>query len=240
MATYTLANLRTLAKQESDNVNQSFISDAEFNRYIQGSYNELFGLIVEAYGDDYFVQTPSAGYQFTTDGVNNRYALPAAFFKLRGVDLQVQTPNQWTTLKPFTMAERNRLSGQNSNIPMAGQVLQVLYTPLPTLPAQDADTIDGVNGWEEYVIIDAAMKALAKEEADVSVLMARKQAMIRRLEAETQNRDSGMPHHIADTLFRARNGMRYRLDGGNIWLVGNSTGPQGDWDEYGNGNGMWP
>ena len=50
MASYTLAQLRTLAKQESDNVNASFISDAEWNRYIQGSFNELYGLIVEAYG----------------------------------------------------------------------------------------------------------------------------------------------------------------------------------------------
>ena len=236
MALYTLANLRTLARQESDNTNSTFVSDAEFNRYIQGSYNELYGLIVEAYGDDYFIQTPSAGYQFTTDGTNSRFALPAAFFKLRGVDLQTQTPSQWTTLKPFTMAERNRLSGYSSPIPMAGQVLQVLYTPLPTLPTQDADTIDGVNGWEEYIIIDAAIKALRKEEADVSALMAAKRDMIRRLESETQNRDSGMPHRVSDTSLRSRGGMRYRLDGSNLWLIGNNTGPWSEWDE----RGEWP
>ena len=234
MASYTLAQLRTLAKQESDNVNASFISDAEWNRYIQGSFNELYGLIVEAYGEEYFAQTPSAGYTFTTDGTNDKYALPALFFKLRAVDVRVQGSTQWVGLKQFTMAQRNVFSGNTTSIPMAGQTVRLLYTPLPTLPAVDADTIDGVNGWEEYVIIDAAMKALAKEEADVTTLMARKAAMMRRLEAETENRNSGEPHVIANTLGRGASGMMYRLDGGNLWLIG---GSMPGWAPYGDRSG---
>lgn len=231
MAAYTLAQLRTLARQESDNVGQSFVSDAEFNRYIQGSYNELYALIVESYGDEYYVQTPSAGYTFTTDGTNSRFALPSAFFKLRGVDLQVQTSGQWVTLRPFRMSERNRYSMFANSVPQSGQTVRILYTPLPTLPTADSDTIDGVNGWEEYVIIDAALKALAKEEADVSAMMARKAAMIRRLEGETANRDSGSAGRISDTLFSGARGMMYRLDGSNIWLIGGTIPGwgYGDW-----------
>ncbi len=234
MASYTLAQLRTLAKQESDNVGQSFVSDAEWNSYIQRSYNELYGLIVEAYGDDYFAQTPSAGYTFTTDGVNERFALPAAFFKLRAVDVQVQGSTQWVGLKPFTLAERNRFSGNTTSVPQAGQTLRLLYTPLPTLPTVDADTIDGVNGWEEYIIADACIKALRKEEADITSFLAAKQALKTRLEAEAENRDSGLPHRISDTLFKGAGGMMYRLDGGNLWLIG---GAMPGWAPFGDGAG---
>lgn len=232
MATYTLAQLRTLARQESDNVNSAFISDAEFNSYIQRSYNEMYGLVVESYGDDYYTASPGT---FTTDGTNDHYptsGLPTTFFKLRGVDVQISSPGQWMSLKQFEFADRNRIGVYNNPIPMAGQNLRYWYTPLPTLPTADGDTIDGVNGWEEYVIADVCIKALRKEEADVSPFMAAKAAFKARLEGEVENRNSGEPHRISDTLGRSSRSMMYRLDGGKIWLIGNAGPgwwPAGDW-----------
>lgn len=57
---------------------------------------------------------------------------------------------------------------------------------------------DGVNGWEEYIVVDAAMKCLQKEESDVSVLMAEKSALKQRIEAMASNRDAGKPERITD------------------------------------------
>lgn len=232
MAT-TLLQLRTRCKQESDSVGQSFVSDAEWNSYIVASYQELYGLIVQAYGDDYYVQSPSTGFLITTTGLTNFFALPTDFFKLLGVDLQV-TQGNWVTLKPFMFSERNQFTLNNNSFPMAGQTVRVFYVPLPTLPAVDADTIDGVNGWEEYIVIDAAMKAMAKEESDVSVLMARKGAIIDRLNAETENRDAGSPQRVANVWGRGSRGMMYRLNGNSLWLIGNgqpALGPFGDWSD---------
>jgi hypothetical protein len=233
MATYTLLQLRTFAKQESDNVGQSFISDAEWNGYIQRAYNEMYGLVAQVYGDDYYA--PAAPYQFTTDGTNRFFSLAGVtggFFKLRGVDVQVSSPGQWISLKPFEFSDRNRISVYNNPIPMAGQVIQVWYTPLPTLPSADGDSIDGVNGWEEYVIADACIRALRKEEADLSAWFKAKADFKERLEAEAENRNSGAAHKISDTLGRASRSMMYRLEGSNLWLIGNSGPgwwPAGDW-----------
>lgn len=221
MATVTLLQLRDRAKQESDNVGSGFITDAEWNTYLNASYQELYGLIVQAFGNDYFTQTPATGYTFTTTGIVGLFALPSDFFKLLGVDLQVGGSGNWISLKPFPMAERNMFSLSNTQFPMAGQTVRVLYVPQPTLMSVDASTIDGVNGWEEYIVIDSAMKAMAKEESDVSVLMARKQAIVTRLESEIENRDAGMPATIADVSGRRSQGMRYRLNGPNLWLIGN-------------------
>ena len=235
MAT-TLLQLRDRAKQESDNVNSSFLTDAEWNTNINASYQELYGLIVQAFGNDYFTQSPATGYTFTTTGTTSFFALPSDFFKLLGVDLQISSPGNWVSLKPFPFAERNIFSVSNTQFPMAGQTIRILYVPLPTLMVADVDTIDGVNGWEEYIVIDAAMKALAKEESDVSVLMARKAAIIDRLNSEVENRDAGSPYVVADVIGRRSLGMRYRLNGPNLWLIGNGQpgwGPDGDWGGLG-------
>lgn len=241
MAT-TLLQLRDRAKQESDNVNSTFISDPEWNNLINSSYLELYGLIVQAFGNDYFTQSPTSGFLITTDGINDHFALPTDMFKLLGVDLRLASPGQWVSLKPFTFAERNRLNITNSLIPMAGQVLRLLYVPRATTLTADADSIDGVNGWEEYIVIDAAMKALTKEESDVSVFMARKQAIIERLNAEVENRDAGSPAVIANVIGRRARAMQYRLNGSNLWLIGNTMpgfGPYGDMGADSDYFGLW-
>jgi hypothetical protein len=232
----TLLELRTRAKQESDNVGQSFVSDSEWNSYIAASYQELYGLIVNAFGNDYFVQTPASGYTFVTDGVNEHFALPADMFKLLAVDVQISAPNHWIALKPFMMSERNDFGFIGMMIPMAGQTIRLLYVPKATVLTADVDVIDGVNGWEEYIVVDACIKALAKEEADVSVFGARKAGLLERLQGEITNRDAGSPACVADTQRRRGRAMRYRLNGNHIWVRGNGLpawGPDGAWDSFG-------
>lgn len=222
MSTFTLATLRARAQQESDMVNTSFISTAEWTNYLNGSYMELYGLLVQAF-EDYYVASP---YSITTDGINNLFALPTnpAVFKLIGVDLQVQASSLWVTLKPFTFPERNNFGLVNSPVPMAGQTVRLWYVPVLTALSGDTDaTVDILNGWEEYIVIDAAMKALAKEESDVSTFAARKGAIIERINAESQNRDAGSPTRISDYYSSQSPAMRYRLLGANIELIGGNT-----------------
>lgn len=242
----TLLAIRNLCKSQSDNVGQSYLLDADWNAIIQGAYQELYGKIVEAFGNDYFVQSPSAGYTFTTDGINDHFALPdgvatpasPAFFKLLGVDVRLTSSNQYVALKPFSFSNRNQWGLFNSGIPMAGQTIRVLYVPRLTLPTQDADTVDGVNGWEDYIVAKSCMIALAKEESDVSVFMARLSATEKRLASEIENRDAGSPATIVDVSRTRSLGMGYRLNGSNLWLQGGTTpgwAPQGDWDGPGLG-----
>jgi len=58
--------------------------------------------------------------------------------------------------------------------------------------------MDEINGFEEYIIIDAAIKCLIKEESDVSVLLAQKQQIMQRIEAMASNRDAGEPERVTD------------------------------------------
>jgi hypothetical protein len=238
--TMTLAQLRTAIRQRADMVNSTFISDAELNSYINQSYFELYDLLVQKYGDNYYVASP---LQFDCDGSSQQYALPNGtnydgadpFYKLLGVDLQLgNQQDSFVTLKPFNFSDRNRyavpnfqsfygvtnlryrLNGDNiwfTPIPASNQTIQVWYVPRLTQLTDDADTCDGISGWTEYIICDAAIKCLTKEESDPSVFMAQKQALIQRIEAAAENRDAANPATVADTQAQ-----------GADWAVGNGGG----------------
>lgn len=217
-STMTRAQLRDAAKQRADMVNASFVSDAEWNSYIQQSAYELYDLLVQCYGNDYYVATPAT---ITTDGTNDTYSLAADFYKLLGVDLQLTSgQNAYVTLKPFDFVERNRYTLPNTlgllgvlslqyrmrgdklwfiPLPASGQTVRYFYIPRLTEFASDSSTLDGISGWTEYVIVDAAIKAKDKEESDVQVLMAQKQGLVQRIQSAAQNRDAGSPAKVADT-----------------------------------------
>jgi hypothetical protein len=66
-------------------------------------------------------------------------------------------------------------------------------------PATWTNIVDGFNGWDEYIIVDAARKILRKEEADTAEIEQDLQRLLNRIEAEAANVDVGQPQSAADT-----------------------------------------
>lgn len=219
--TMTLTELIAAARQRSDMVNSQFCTDAEFTSYINQSYFELYDLLVQKYGDNYYVKNPA--YTFTTNGTSFMYALPTDFYKMLGLDLALSnSTDSYVTIRPFMFADRNRyavpnfqsfygvtnlryrVNGNNlwlTPTPAANQTLRLWYVPKMATLTAGSDTVDGVSGWTEYIVVDAAMKALVKEESDISALMADKQMLIQRIESAAENRDAGSPPKVTDTQY---------------------------------------
>lgn len=221
----TLGQLRLMAQQRADRVNSQFVTKPEWDTYINQSYFELYDLLVQKYGNDYYVEH----VEFQTDGTNQyelpdglNYAAARPFYKLMGVDLGIApATNAWLTLKKYEFISRNtyvypqittnllgvqsmryRMVGGKMQFiptPSGGQTVRLWYVPRMESLLKDTDIIDGVSGWTEYIVIDAAIKALQKEESDVSVLAAQKLMMISRIEAAAENRDAGEPEVISNT-----------------------------------------
>jgi hypothetical protein len=75
---------------------------------------------------------------------------------------------------------------------------RILLSPNQTANADGdvivwSNTMTGYAGLEEYLVVDAAIKMMQKEESDVSVLLAQKAALIKRYEGNYANRDAGTP-----------------------------------------------
>lgn len=64
----------------------------------------------------------------------------------------------------------------------------------------DSTTVDGISGWEEFIIIDAAIKARIKQEQDINDLVAQRNDMVTEIEGLAEGRDAGQAHHVSDVL----------------------------------------
>jgi hypothetical protein len=96
---------------------------------------------------------------------------------------------------------RYQLNGSNimlTPLAQAGLTIQLWYVPRLILLASDADILDGVNGWEQYVISSVCCKVLAKEESDYSAYASEKQLMLKRIQDEAANRNAGDATTVTD------------------------------------------
>lgn len=167
---------------------------------------------------------PDGNIQFLNTATNTVTTAPA-LYKLVGVDCGVAVGNNaWVTLPRFNWIDRNKfvypqlqanalgvfnlsyrqMGNQLFFIPhpSAGQYIQVWYVPQMSQLLQDTDMLSfSISGWVEYVIVDAAIKALLKEESfdQANALMAVKAGLLERINTTAANRDVGQPNTISDT-----------------------------------------
>lgn len=210
----SLADLRTQVRQRADMENSQFVTDPELTTYINQSAFELYDLLVAAYGDDYYMTIAPS---FVSDGISDTYPLPDDLYKLLGVDISANgQPGTWRPLMPFGINERNRapwgIPGSvpapvfadpqyrlRSNslwfepLPAGGQYLRTLYIPRMTKLVADGDLLDGVSGWDEYVIVDAAIKCKTKEQTDTQELQLAKMTLKARIDNMKRDRNAGQP-----------------------------------------------
>jgi len=213
----TLAELRTQSRQRADMENSNFVSDVEYNANINASLAELHDILIGAYGEDYYIED----FDFNAAANQADYDLPDDFYKLRGVDVKLNTAGaaEYYSVRRFNFNERNRYTQQGlwqinglpfiryrlvgsklrfSPAPDQNTEVKIWYIPRSVVLVNDTDEFDDINGYAEYVIVDAAIKALNKEESDVSVLMAQKEALRQRIIAMAQNRDAGESESVSD------------------------------------------
>lgn len=65
--------------------------------------------------------------------------------------------------------------------------------------ASFSNIIDGVSGWEEYIVADVCIKIMAKEESDASVFIQQKERLLKRITAAAANRDVGSPQTVSNS-----------------------------------------
>lgn len=190
------------------------VVQAELDDVINESIVELFDLLRGCYGQDYYV----AQNTFNTTSNVASYPLPADFVSILGVDIMFGQ-NLVITGRPYMWTERNRYRWypgwiysqpvfyriQGSNIvfipsPAGSYAVTLNYVPAPPKLVAGTDAFDGVAGWEEYAVLDAAIKLLVKEGDTemIGTLEGRKAAIMRRIEALAAQRDAGAPERVQD------------------------------------------
>jgi hypothetical protein len=221
----TLAQMVADARERADMVGSTFITDTTFKQYVSDSCATVYNMLVMARGHAY--------YQTTTTFVTTSatlYALPADFFELQLAQIDYGGLKQ--TLRPFMLKEAARWSEMPSQ---PGYTVTLRYTPAPPTLTLDADTFDGIAGFEQWAVLDAAIKALTKEESDVSVLLAQRAMKEQEIARLAPTRDAQFPDRVIDQArlmrrsFPYQSAPRYRLAAGNIELLWGPIAAGGLW-----------
>lgn len=227
----TLLQLRTEVRQRADMVNSAFVTDSEVDRCINQSWARLYEALLAAGEDYYLkyvdVNTPVGAFYDLENYTSSGGTAATDVYQVRGVDANY-SGNITVNVPRFSWEERNLYLAAPALTPYYPIVayrfmqnpttgkdaievipatstgvtnLRIWYYPNPKVLAADTDTIDGRSGWEEWVVVDAAIKLLTKEESDTTQLERENARIWQQIVLAAQNRDSGQSKRITDTSY---------------------------------------
>jgi hypothetical protein len=216
----TLLEVRTMAFQRANleydtgvEDEDRFVTDAEANRLVNLGYKELYGALIR-----HGMHRSETVDEIEADG-SATYALPDDFFAVLtvhriedGAGYLLSRHDQRT--RPRTdmtgaPAATYRIVGSTiafNPVPDTGDY-EVRYVPVPGTLSADADTLDGVLGWEEYVVLFVASKLLQKEGSHQAA--AALQSDMRELMVRIQDEAQAAEMSEGTTVANVRGGEPY-------------------------------
>lgn len=210
-----LDKLRALARLYADQRtggSGAFVPDTDgglntvgaLNDLINLALTELYDLLVEARGPDYYA---ASTILVVLTNVSS-YTLPSSFYRMQGVVLEWGAGNHETVEELARVTDRAsftndgvwsqfcpkayRLRGTSIEFfptPSVGVNCRLYYIPAFQDLLVDSDTFDGVNGWEKLVALRVAMELRTIEEqpyGDLERLYDRERARIEQAKTERE------------------------------------------------------
>lgn len=218
--TATASNVMSDIRLHTDTVNDPHITDAFVLSLVDKSYNKLYKQIALQYAG--FFDTESTS---TTLAVGIRtYALPSDFLHLRGVDI-VLGGNR-VRLRRFAFGDRDRITSdprfvpfyrydraskyqymvQGNNlriepVPDSTEGLVQTYVPRPTRITSSGTTFDVIAGFEDFIVYDASILVLQKQERDPSVMIQMRSDALATITDVCSSRETDEPIQVRDDYF---------------------------------------
>jgi hypothetical protein len=208
--------VRELADAETATPATHFVDDTELTARINEALRQLYDRLVAARGQEYYA-TAAVATSFVAGTA--AYNLPADFYQLLGA--RVTDGTYWAQCEPWGYQDLAALLNESAvtspTIHRYRYRLQggtIVFRPTPRLtshsyvidyvPAMTAlvlgtDTFDGINGWERWAALTAAIDIANKEESDPSGLIAQRAVIDDAITRLGGQRDAGRPVAIQDT-----------------------------------------
>lgn len=237
----TLAQIRTGARLYADQRpggadGTKFIGDGELNLLVNSKAKELYDLLVEARGSAYYATEAIINIVSGT----SRYTLPTDFYQLDSVTLEwsdqdhelmfpvgstrlrVAYESNWNIWSRYD-SKAYRLRASQLEIlptPTGDVTCRLQYVPVYVNLVNDADTFDGINGWEKMLMLGVAIEMMAIDKRANATLVQAYGEQLARIDAMKTERDAEAPKQIVDVsrLQRRRNWQ------GNPWDNGFNPG----------------
>lgn len=209
--TRQLSELRTEVQYRADIENDSHVTAAELTRYINQSIARLYWKLVRLRGDAYYRVSSDLSVSAET------VAVPSDFFKLLGMQwvydgtrrqrvrrVELQEWLEWDhSLTGWSAGRDIRVMIEKALFrfwptPNATETVRCWYLPAPAELSLDTDVFDGIAGFEEVVIVDAAIKAKTKRDEPVADLVSERKELMSEIETIASDVDHGDPAYVID------------------------------------------
>lgn len=210
MPEVALSELMTRAREHADQEDSTFVTDTTLKRWLNKSLDALYGKVLTLWED----------YYLTREDISlagESYELPADFFKLVNIKVRASS-GKFVKLTKCTAAEedeylaatglspeevRYRVEGERTLrlFPGYGSSTvdgKLAYIPLRTQLVEDEDTVNLPQGWEEWAVLDTAIRMVTKAEQDTSGLSRLQLAEEKRIEREAPKRDQNSTARVQD------------------------------------------
>lgn len=228
----TLLELRTEVRSKIDRVNAATPTNTEINGWLNESAAELWDEVVTVYEDQFTTYATTDAPQSTPIDISNLSTLfglavpvdhdPVRLFKLRALEYSIN--GEWREVDGVPRQEwRKYETATASHAPVgytlmgeavhllpsttASQLYRLTYIPAYEKMVDDTDDLFYVpNRWDEFVVVDACIKARIKLQQDPSAEMARKAELRQRIRRAATNRTPGQSHKVTErATHRGRN-----------------------------------
>ena len=214
----TLANMRDITRLYADERpggTDTFLSNDEIDVLLNRNLRFFYDKLVAARGHDYYEASDQSQ---TTAGISD-YALPDDYYETRMVFLAWSgpPPADLELLNPFERLEEPALinlktwgRGTTKGYRIIADRLVIQPTPQSEvlfghfyIPAfvdldDDADTFDGINGWEKAPCLQTAIEILGLQGKDTSVQEGWLQREIDRIDVLAADRSSTGAKQVRD------------------------------------------
>lgn len=211
MRTRTLTDLIADVRTRAD---CQALGDSDIAEFLNQSIADCQDMLISAFGNEYFEKETT----LTTTPNLATVALPADFYEMTGL-YWINGSYKYRITKMTPMESEQYIAGvgwntffdvhyiiQAANLkfvptPMGTHSMTLKYIPASARLVNGSDPFDGYNGYEEWVVLDAAMKCLEREgnEVDSGLLGQRKARMEQRIQ-NMAARDQAEPARVQDTM----------------------------------------
>lgn len=213
MVAFNQADLELRARRRADMENSNFVSSDEVTTLVEKAWEELYLKVVSQY--PMMVMNAGPDPATISPSTTSRVEMPTNFLKLEALLLTdssgrpvhfLRPINSVRELEPFLVGavSFNGRSGvpthyyfyaRPDGAPASAEVypypdttytVQIYFIPLiPLSTVEFSNGMAWLAGWDEYIVITAAIKMKDKEESDCTVLMAERsqlwESMVRQI-----------------------------------------------------------
>lgn len=206
--TVTKGDLRLRARRLANHEFSDFVENDEVDGMVSQAYTDLVDELAKN-----AIHLMEASATITTDGLTDTFDLPTDYYRMLAVEYTIGEFKYSVDEVAFVDRNRVRTSMRGyargyrvvgSTIVFmprpAAQVYTLLYMPAPAdiTDLADGTLVDGIAGWDELIVVMAALEILRKENSDTSALEKKEYLLRARIREAAANLTQGVHRRGGD------------------------------------------